>query len=56
MNAFYASPAGRALADKLPKASNRAMDIAEQRMKDLMPRMKQLLDTQIRAATAAAPQ
>ncbi|HXY98108.1 MAG TPA: DUF2059 domain-containing protein [Steroidobacteraceae bacterium] len=42
MTSFYASPAGKAIASKLPQVTQRTMQLMQERMRDLIPRVGQL--------------
>lgn len=41
---FYKSPTGRAMVEKMPQLTNQSMGIAQKRMMDLQPKMKELAD------------
>lgn len=41
---FYRSPTGKAMVEKLPQLTQQSMQIAQQRMADLEPKMKALAD------------
>ena len=55
--AFYKSPAGAALIDKLPTLTSQGMQIAQAKMTALQPQIKQMLDdfAKTAAAHAASP-
>ena len=42
MSGFYASPAGKSIATKLPQVTQRSMQLMQERMRGLIPRIGQL--------------
>ena len=52
--AFYKSPAGVALIDKLPTLTTEGMQIAQSKMTALQPQLKQMLDDFAKSAAAHA--
>ena len=53
--AFYKSPTGVALVEKLPTLTTQGMQIAQDRMVALQPKLKQMLDDFAKSAANAAP-
>jgi uncharacterized protein len=51
---FYDTPVGKSVAAKLPTASNQMMQLMQQRMRDMMPKIQELVkDSNVRIKAAA---
>jgi uncharacterized protein len=53
--AFYKSPTGVALVEKLPTLTTQGMQIAQNRMVALQPQLKQMLEDFAKSAAASSP-